>query len=42
LLKFLGQRFDLARASVEETRANNKIEQVQPRKKVSRKEKGSP
>ncbi len=42
LLKFLGQRFDLARASVEETRANNKSEQVQPRKKVSRKEKGSP
>src|SRR5467141_3099371 len=38
LLKFVGQRFDLARASVDKTRACNKSEQVSPRKKTSRKE----
>ena len=42
LLKFVGQRFDLARASVHKTRACNKSEQVSPRKKTSRKERGSP
>ena len=41
LLKFLGQWFDLARASVNKTGAGNKSEQVSPRKKTSRKERGS-
>src|SRR5882672_8862037 len=30
LMKFLGQRFDLANASVDKTRASNKMEQVPP------------
>jgi len=42
LLKFLGQRFDLAKTSVDETRVRNKSEQVPPRKKTCRKERGSP
>ena len=41
LLKFLGRRFDLARASVNKTGVGNKSEQVSPRKKTSRKERGS-
>ncbi len=42
LLKFVGQRFDLARASVDKTRACNKSEEVSSRKKTSGKERGSP
>jgi hypothetical protein len=38
LMNFLGQRFDLAKTSVGETRASNKIEQVPSRKKNPRKE----
>jgi hypothetical protein len=41
LLKFLGQRFDLARASGDNTRASNKTEQVSSRKKTSGKDRGS-
>jgi hypothetical protein len=42
LLKFLGQRFDLATASAEKTEAVRKSGQAWPRKKVCRKERGSP
>jgi len=42
LVKFLGQRFDLARALVDETQASNKSTQVSPKKKTSRKDRGSP
>jgi hypothetical protein len=38
LMNFLGQRFDLAKASVDKTGAGNKCEQV-PSKKNPRKEK---
>jgi len=38
LMNFLGQRFDLAKISVGETRASNKIEPVPSRKKNPRKE----
>jgi len=41
LMNFLGQRFDLVKAVVGETRASNKIEQVPSRKKNSRKERNS-
>jgi hypothetical protein len=40
LMNFLGQRFDLAKTSVGETRASNKVEQV-PSKKNPRKERNS-
>jgi hypothetical protein len=40
LLKFLGQRFDLAMTSTEKTRAANKSEQV-PSRKNDRKERSS-
>jgi hypothetical protein len=40
LMKFLGQRFDLAKTSVDKTRASNKMEQV-PSKKNPRKERNS-
>ena len=39
LLKFLGERFDLAMASVNKAVADKRIAQSQPRKKSSRKEK---
>jgi len=42
LLKFLGQRFDLARASVDKSRASSKGEQVSPKKKTCRNERSSP
>jgi hypothetical protein len=42
LLKFLGQRFDRAKTSGDKTRAGNKCEQVSPKKKACRKERGSP
>jgi hypothetical protein len=38
LMNFLGQRFDLAKASVEKTRASNKIERDPSRKVKPRKE----
>jgi hypothetical protein len=38
LLKFLGQRFDLAIASAEKARAANKSEQIPSRQKNPRKE----
>ena len=41
LMNFLGQRFDLAKASVDKTEASNKREQVPPRKKNPRKETSS-
>ena len=41
LMNFLGQRFDLAKASVDKTRASNKIAQIPSRKKNSRKERNS-
>jgi hypothetical protein len=40
LMKFLGQRFDLVKTSVDKTRASNKMEQV-PSKKNPRKERNS-
>jgi hypothetical protein len=40
LMNFLGQRFDLAKASVDKTRASNNMEQV-PSKKNPRKERNS-
>jgi hypothetical protein len=42
LLRFMGQRFDLARPSAEKTEAGHKSEQVSPRKKACRKERGAP
>ncbi len=42
LVTFLGQRFDLVRAVVDETQASNKSTQVSPKKKTSRKDRGSP
>lgn len=39
LLKFLGERFDLAMASVNKAVADKRTAQSQPRKKSSRKEK---
>ena len=41
-LKFLGQRFDPAAVSADKSRATGTSEQVLPRKKSSRKERGSP
>ena len=40
LLNFLGQRFDLAMASADKTRAGSRSEQIPPRKKSSAKERG--
>jgi len=40
LMNFMGRRFDLAKTSVGETRASNKMEQV-PSKKNPRKERNS-
>jgi hypothetical protein len=41
LLRFLGQRFDMVKASADKMAAGLKSEQVSPRKKAFRKEKGS-
>jgi hypothetical protein len=41
LLQFLGQRFDLARASAKKTEAGKKSEEVSPRKKACRKARDS-
>jgi hypothetical protein len=42
LLKFLGERFDLAKASAEKARADKNTVQVRRGKKSSRKEKRQP
>jgi hypothetical protein len=36
LMNFLGQRFELTKASVDKTRASNKMEQVPPKKNPSK------
>jgi len=42
LLKFMGQRFDLVKASADEIEAGVKNEQASPRKKACRKKRGAP